>query len=250
MSTPTVDYPALVTRCRSMIERNLDGRHHVAVVSRGDAGLASGDGLTASHFPAEENGRWVGYHPADSTHALALLDAARHRGVTHLLLPATSSWWLDHYPDFADWLTTNARLVEHLPDTGWLYELPAVVDGTDERNDSAAVPGDHDDTQRWVRERFDDQVRHLLAVVAATRRPAAGGDDDVVLVTADGDTTELVSGTTYLVVPAALERLAPEVSRRAHLRGARHRLLVHRRDLGAVYVLSGPPTDSSRRPRR
>ena len=45
-----------------------------------------------------------GRHPGSSDEAIAQLDAVRATGVDHLLVPATSSWWLDHYVGFAAYL--------------------------------------------------------------------------------------------------------------------------------------------------
>ena len=99
----------------------------VAVVSKGDARLAALKGQTARHFPADENGSWAGYHPADSAHAIRLLEAERARGVDHLALPETAEWWLDHYDGLARYLSTRHRLVAQASGAGrvWALEGPA-----------------------------------------------------------------------------------------------------------------------------
>ena len=69
----------------------------VLVAGKGDEELLRLDGRTGWHFPMAEDGRYAGFHPAGDTAAIAQLEALRTRGADHLLLPATTLWWLDHY---------------------------------------------------------------------------------------------------------------------------------------------------------
>ena len=69
----------------------------VLVAGKGDEALLRLDGPTGWHFPMAEDGRYAGFHPAGDTAAIAQLEALRARGADHLLLPATTLWWLDHY---------------------------------------------------------------------------------------------------------------------------------------------------------
>lgn len=69
----------------------------VLVAGKGDEALLRLDGRTGWHFPMAEDGRYAGFHPAGDTAAVAQLEALRARGADHLLLPATTLWWLDHY---------------------------------------------------------------------------------------------------------------------------------------------------------
>jgi GT2 family glycosyltransferase len=62
----------------------------VLVVSRGDDQLLVLIGRRAWHFPQNEDGRYSGYHPADSGEALAYLDASRAKGAQYLVLAATA----------------------------------------------------------------------------------------------------------------------------------------------------------------
>ena len=94
----------------------------VAVVSKGDQALTAG-GRTTRHFPADPDGGWAGYHPADSAHAIRLLEAEQARGVDHLALPETSEWWLDYYDGLARHLSSAARLVAHTAGAGRIWAL-------------------------------------------------------------------------------------------------------------------------------
>lgn len=108
-----VAYRRLVGRVRTLVGAATPAGATVAVVSRGDDDLLDLPGRTGWHFPADDAGLWAGHHPADSTEAIAALDAARRRGATHFAVPAPSRWWLDHYAAFGDHLRDH-----HLPLSG------------------------------------------------------------------------------------------------------------------------------------
>ena len=54
--------------------------------------------------------------PASSVSAISDLKKLRSRGATHLVFTSQTRWWLTHYRDFADYLATNATLVEEKPE--------------------------------------------------------------------------------------------------------------------------------------
>ena len=56
---------------------------------------------------------YAGHHPADSEAAIHHLEDLRAAGRAYLV-PATSSWWLDHYDDFRNHLERHDRcIVDH-----------------------------------------------------------------------------------------------------------------------------------------
>ena len=71
----------------------------VAIVSKGDDRLVRWCSPSAVHFPQDDHGQYLGFHPADSDAAIRNLEAARRRGAAYLVLPNTSYWWLTHYVD-------------------------------------------------------------------------------------------------------------------------------------------------------
>jgi glycosyltransferase involved in cell wall biosynthesis len=82
----------------------------VLVVSRGDPELVRLPEREGRHFPSTPDGRYAGFHPADSGAALQELE--RRLGDTqYLLFPASSFWWLDYYREFADVLNTRYERV-------------------------------------------------------------------------------------------------------------------------------------------
>lgn len=69
------------------------------VVSRGDEALLRFEGRHGWHFPRALDGRYAGYHPADSTAAISHLEELRRLGAEYFVLPSTAFWWLEHYED-------------------------------------------------------------------------------------------------------------------------------------------------------
>jgi len=83
----------------------------VMVVSKGDADLVDLPGRVGWHFPQDANGTYAGHHPADSDACIQALEALRARGGTHLVVPATMRWWLDHYKAFHRHLVTHGTVL-------------------------------------------------------------------------------------------------------------------------------------------
>jgi hypothetical protein len=87
----------LVAEIRARAEELIPSGATVLVAAKGEDALLQLNGCRGWHFPRAADGRYVGYHPAGDTAAIAHLEALRARGADHLLLPATTLWWLDHY---------------------------------------------------------------------------------------------------------------------------------------------------------
>ena len=82
----------------------------VMVITKGDDELLKLGERRAGHFPQNEQGIYAGFHPADSSEAIAHLEGLRSKGYNFLLIPDSSLWWLDYYKDFARHLQLNYRL--------------------------------------------------------------------------------------------------------------------------------------------
>jgi len=95
----------------------------VLVVSRGDDELVAFDGRVGWHFPQAEGGVYAGHHPEDSEAAVRHLEELRVRGATHLVIPATSDWWLDHYADFRRHLEERFLPLDADPATCVAFDL-------------------------------------------------------------------------------------------------------------------------------
>jgi hypothetical protein len=122
-------YQALVVRLRDLVHRCVPQGAAVAVMSKGDPDLVSFDGRQGWHFPQDSSGGYAGYHPRDSAAAIQELEALRRRGADFLVLPATSNWWLDHYPDFANHLRGYETVAEEA-DAGTIFALGGLAPAT------------------------------------------------------------------------------------------------------------------------
>jgi glycosyltransferase involved in cell wall biosynthesis len=124
----------------------------VLVVSRGDDRLVAVEGRTGAHFPQAPDGRWAGYHPADSETAIRHLESLRERGAGYLAVPSTSFWWLHHYGELTEHLESRYRRIhsgEHLVvfDLGdTAQELPRAT-GDDTEPARVQVVGSYDSTR-------------------------------------------------------------------------------------------------------
>jgi len=100
----------------------LPGDARVLVISRGDDALLELGSARGVHFPHDDAGAWIGYHPGDGAEALALLERAIDDGATHLLVPEDSLWWLEFYDALARSLDERHHLVIRTDDLV-LYRL-------------------------------------------------------------------------------------------------------------------------------
>jgi radical SAM protein with 4Fe4S-binding SPASM domain len=105
------EYTRLVNRVRTVVKRALPAESTVLVTSKGDDTLLDLDCRAAWHFPCGEDGLWAGFHPADGEWAIEELEAMRACGADYLVMPATSTWWLERYPELADHLTFHYPVV-------------------------------------------------------------------------------------------------------------------------------------------
>jgi hypothetical protein len=123
-----VDYERLIAAVRETVHRVVPLNATLLVVSRGDEELLQLGPRRALHFPQDEDGKYAGYHPADSDDAIAMLEKLRARGADFFVLPATSSWWLDYYGAFKSYLEHRYQIVAAGEDC-WIAQLsesPAV----------------------------------------------------------------------------------------------------------------------------
>ena len=124
----------MIERTGAMVERLVPPGANVLVVSKGDDALLQLAGRHAEHFPQDDSGAYVGYHPADASSAIAELDRLRADGASHLLIPRPSLWWLDHYQALHEHLNHCGSLLGRDEDAGALYALePGNRQPTDRR---------------------------------------------------------------------------------------------------------------------
>jgi hypothetical protein len=118
-----LDYQQLTRTIREVVQSVLPSGAIVAVVSRGDDQLLSLGDRVGWHFPQDAAGQYTGYHPSDSTAAIAHLEDVRERGADYLLLPSTALWWLDYYTGLREHLEENYPLVVNREDVCLAFQL-------------------------------------------------------------------------------------------------------------------------------
>ena len=119
----TAEYRALRRAIVQCVEAMTPPGAQVVVISKGDDALLGFTGRSGWHFPKAANGTYANRYPADSREAVAHLEDLVTLGATHLVIPKTSSWWLDHYGDFAVHLSQQHCIVVNDETTASIYEL-------------------------------------------------------------------------------------------------------------------------------
>lgn len=102
-------YQALVARIRDLVCETVPPQTTLAVISKGDVDLVRFEGRRAWHFPQGADETYAGHYPADSAACIAELERQRAQGAGILVIPATASWWLDHYAEFRGYLESRYR---------------------------------------------------------------------------------------------------------------------------------------------
>jgi len=118
-----LQYQQVVKRVREVMRDAGPRNSNVLVISKGDDELLALDGCQGSHFPQNTDGEYAGYYPEDGTAAIKHLEELRERGAQFLLIPQTALWWLDHYPEFSEFLTQHFSCVITQPDVCLLFDL-------------------------------------------------------------------------------------------------------------------------------
>lgn len=161
-------YQELVRRLRELVERTVPLGATVLVISKGDDDLLSFAERRGWHFPQDESGGYVGYHPRDSSAAIEALEALRARGAAFLAVPATVAWWLTHYAEFAEHLGRHYDKLAERPDTGIVYALGNVT--------TTGVPSSGSPAEELERHRqvlLIGQIQELVSHLLPTGAPVA-----------------------------------------------------------------------------
>ena len=118
-----VDYLALVDRIRRAVCDRVPRWARVLVIGRGDEHLLRLFGRRAGHFPQDALGDFAGEYPADGAAAVADLNGLVAAGWDHLVIPATSLWWLDHYREFRIHLHRSWHAIHREMETCAIFTL-------------------------------------------------------------------------------------------------------------------------------
>jgi hypothetical protein len=96
---------------RELVATHLPADVPVAVASKGDEELLELGGRPAWHLPQTDDGVYAGHHLADGIEVVEHLEALRARGAGFFVLPGSSWWWLEHYPELAAHLERHHEVV-------------------------------------------------------------------------------------------------------------------------------------------
>jgi hypothetical protein len=108
-SRKELHYQRVIAALVDAVQKNTPLDSSVLVISKGDDRLLRFEGRVGWHFPRDRNGRYAGYHPANGEAVVAELKKHRRAGAKFIAIPETSSWWLDHYREFARFLRSECE---------------------------------------------------------------------------------------------------------------------------------------------
>jgi glycosyltransferase involved in cell wall biosynthesis len=211
----------------------------VLVASHGDDSLLAVDGRTGCHFPQDRDGKWGGFHPADSDSAIRHLEALRERGASWFVLPSAQFWWLHFYTEFAAHLSQRYRRV-HADAHVVIYQLSTqrtAVATAPQRRPVVVVLGTHGVSrpgpQPALVTELNSSVRFEVTQQwrpAGTPAPAAAEADWVVHL---DDSVDLPSGFLDDFLDA-VEQSGAERAQPAHASGPQAAAPVSERLLGCA----------------
>jgi hypothetical protein len=249
LNTRAISYRELIRAVQAAVDQHIPSASTVLVLSKGDPALLSLGQRTAWHFPRADNGEYAGFHPGDSGDAIRRVEAQCRLGAQYLVIPATSAWWLDYYPDFNTHLRSTADVLFSDPAVGLIFRLGASP------TQEAAKPAT---TEQAIRPSTQQLAALLEAVLppAATVALIASKDDEIA--THSGfravtfrytdrgtDTNQAISDlrgfsqvADFLVIPASSrEWLIGHPSLNRHIETS-YRLVTDQRNVCRIYNLT------------
>ena len=220
-------YSDLIRRIRDAIDTELPAGATVLVVSRGDDELLAMNGRRGWHFPRDEQGQYLGYHPAGDAEAITHLEELRIKGAQYLVFPSAAFWWLEHYAGFAEHLRSRYATVAYEPDVCMVFELTErflteVV--------QALVP---EDARVAVVSRYAGDIAGLDSRYTRVVEPAGTEDETIAVLAALP-----AKGVQFVAIPhTAFEWLEGRPAVTRYLRNA-HRFVTRQEQACELYELS------------
>ncbi|HEV2775219.1 MAG TPA: glycosyltransferase [Solirubrobacteraceae bacterium] len=104
-SAPDEGWDAQLARAGAAVARATPADAVIAAIAKWDPAILDRCGRDGVNFP--DRALLPDGYPRDGATAVAHLEALRaRRGVTHVVVPQVSGWWLEHYPELARRLGT------------------------------------------------------------------------------------------------------------------------------------------------
>jgi hypothetical protein len=246
------DYFGLVDQVTSMVTAVVPPSRTVLVVSKGDENLLQLGSRTGWHFPRTDDGRYAGHYPADSDDAVRQLELLRERGAGYLVFPATSLWWLDHYPEFRRHLDEQYACLVMDEDACAIYDLTHAPAAEADASAPArkAAPSPAAGARASQLSAFLDNLlpRNATVAVAGAGEGTVALPDREIRSIRPGDLGALrADGAEFLVIPREAwlagddPALLEEINRR-------HRCIARQSHLCAVYELAQAPGEQRENP--
>jgi GT2 family glycosyltransferase len=120
-------YDSMIARVREAIDQTVPPGSVTLILNKGDPAFMDVPSRTCRHFPADEQGNYSGHYPADGPSVVAGIQRAKTSGSEFLVIPHSSRWWLDFYPEFRTHLETSAHLAYSDSTSCLIYRLDKVV---------------------------------------------------------------------------------------------------------------------------
>lgn len=117
------NYREHVAQVRAVVQARTPEGATVAVISRGDDAMLELHGREGWHFPRNGDGAYAGFYPKDSADAINHVEQLRAGGAGYLVVPACSSWWLEHYDGMREHLESRYQVVHDDPGTVTVFHL-------------------------------------------------------------------------------------------------------------------------------
>jgi len=114
-AAPDPDWEATLRRIARTVRTVTPPDAVLGTVTKWDPTLLALSGRRGRNFPAAD-------YPADDASALAQLEQQRAQGLSHLVVPSASFWWLDHYAGLAERLRAAGPPV-HADDECVVFDL-------------------------------------------------------------------------------------------------------------------------------
>lgn len=122
-ATKTIEYLKLVLGVRDAVDAWIRPGATVAIISKGDEQLLRLGARTAWHFPRNERGAYLGYHPANGTDVVEQLRSQWLAGAEFFVVPRIFRWWLEYYGELGLHLKANAECICE-DETCSIFRLP------------------------------------------------------------------------------------------------------------------------------
>ena len=100
------EWEAVLVRAADAVRRVVPPDAYVGAVTKWDPTLLALSDRRGHNFP--DRRRLPDGYPRDGAAAVAHLEELRRQGLSHLVLPSASFWWLEHYPELAKHLRERA----------------------------------------------------------------------------------------------------------------------------------------------